>query len=84
MALACDMRIAGDKAVLGLPETSLAIIPGSCGGLARFGPCSSPTSAGQGLVVLSACLAPLEFRARRNWLSQQKRSARTEPSRSDW
>lgn len=28
MALACDMRVAGDKSVIGLPETSLAILPG--------------------------------------------------------
>eukprot|EP00898_Chlorokybus_atmophyticus_P007842 jgi/Chlat1/8059/Chrsp73S07521 len=31
LALACDMRIAGASAVLGLPETSLAIIPGAGG-----------------------------------------------------
>jgi methylglutaconyl-CoA hydratase len=31
LALACDMRIAGAKATLGLPETSLAIIPGAGG-----------------------------------------------------
>lgn len=31
LALAADIRIAADKAVLGLPETSLAIIPGAGG-----------------------------------------------------
>ena len=31
LALACDMRIVGAKALLGLPETSLAIIPGAGG-----------------------------------------------------
>ncbi|GFQ04455.1 methylglutaconyl-coa hydratase mitochondrial [Phtheirospermum japonicum] len=29
MALSCDLRICGEDAVLGLPETGLAIIPGS-------------------------------------------------------
>ncbi|XP_062073905.1 probable enoyl-CoA hydratase 2, mitochondrial [Humulus lupulus] len=29
MALACDLRICGEDAVLGLPETGLAIIPGA-------------------------------------------------------
>ena len=28
LALACDMRVAGSEALLGLPETSLAVIPG--------------------------------------------------------
>jgi methylglutaconyl-CoA hydratase len=31
LALACDLRVAGPKAVMGLPETSLAIIPGAGG-----------------------------------------------------
>ncbi|EPS72106.1 hypothetical protein M569_02653 [Genlisea aurea] len=31
MALSCDLRICGKDAVLGLPETSLAIIPGAGG-----------------------------------------------------
>lgn len=31
LALACDLRICGSDAVLGLPETSLAIIPGAGG-----------------------------------------------------
>jgi methylglutaconyl-CoA hydratase len=31
LALACDLRIAGDKALLGLPETALGIIPGAGG-----------------------------------------------------
>ncbi|CAI5732195.1 unnamed protein product [Hyaloperonospora brassicae] len=31
MALACDLRIAGARAVLGFPETSLAILPGAGG-----------------------------------------------------
>eukprot|EP01038_Epipyxis_sp_PR26KG_P012730 gene12730-17071_t len=31
LALACDLRIAGSDALLGLPETSLAIIPGAGG-----------------------------------------------------
>ncbi|CAI0417788.1 unnamed protein product [Linum tenue] len=31
MALSCDLRICGENAVLGLPETGLAIIPGAGG-----------------------------------------------------
>ncbi len=31
LALACDLRLAGDRAQLGLPETSLGIIPGAGG-----------------------------------------------------
>ena len=31
LALGCDIRIAGEKAILGVPETSLAIIPGAGG-----------------------------------------------------
>lgn len=31
LALACDLRVAGAKARLGLPETSLAILPGAGG-----------------------------------------------------
>lgn len=31
LAMACDLRVAGEKAILGLPETSLAIIPGAGG-----------------------------------------------------
>ncbi|KAJ7952563.1 Enoyl-CoA hydratase [Quillaja saponaria] len=31
MALSCDLRICGDGAVMGLPETGLAIIPGAGG-----------------------------------------------------
>lgn len=31
LALACDLRIAGAKAILGFPETSLAILPGAGG-----------------------------------------------------
>ena len=31
LALACDLRVAGARATLGLPETSLAIIPGAGG-----------------------------------------------------
>lgn len=31
MALACDLRVCGDEAVFGLPETGLAIIPGAGG-----------------------------------------------------
>ncbi|GMH95003.1 hypothetical protein TrST_g1540 [Triparma strigata] len=31
IALACDMRVAGKNAIFGLPETSLAIIPGAGG-----------------------------------------------------
>ncbi|KAG6552443.1 hypothetical protein Mapa_006004 [Marchantia paleacea] len=31
LALACDIRVCGDEAVFGLPETSLAIIPGAGG-----------------------------------------------------
>jgi methylglutaconyl-CoA hydratase len=31
LALACDLRVAGEAAVLGLPETTLAILPGAGG-----------------------------------------------------
>jgi methylglutaconyl-CoA hydratase len=31
LGMACDLRVAGDAAILGLPETSLAIIPGAGG-----------------------------------------------------
>eukprot|EP00871_Galdieria_phlegrea_P003773 jgi/Galph1/4397/GphlegSOOS_G3117.1 len=31
LALACDLRVAGPKAVMGLPETTLAILPGAGG-----------------------------------------------------
>ena len=31
LALACDLRVAGSSAIIGLPETSLAIIPGAGG-----------------------------------------------------
>ncbi|XP_020231208.1 probable enoyl-CoA hydratase 2, mitochondrial [Cajanus cajan] len=31
MALACDIRICGDRAIMGFPETTLAIIPGAGG-----------------------------------------------------
>lgn len=31
LAMACDLRVAGEKALLGLPETALAIIPGAGG-----------------------------------------------------
>ncbi|KAG2676331.1 hypothetical protein I3760_12G047900 [Carya illinoinensis] len=31
MALSCDLRICGEEAILGLPETGLAIIPGAGG-----------------------------------------------------
>ena len=31
IALACDLRIAGANAILGFPETSLAILPGAGG-----------------------------------------------------
>lgn len=31
MALSCDLRICGEDAVMGLPETGLAIIPGAGG-----------------------------------------------------
>ncbi|KAJ2812240.1 hypothetical protein H4S07_001536 [Coemansia furcata] len=33
LSLCCDLRIAGPRAILGLPETSLAIIPGAGGTL---------------------------------------------------
>ncbi|KAJ2335247.1 hypothetical protein GGI00_001458 [Coemansia sp. RSA 2681] len=33
LSLCCDLRVAGPRAVLGLPETSLAIIPGAGGTL---------------------------------------------------
>ena len=44
MALACDFRIAGAEAVLGLPETSLAIIPGA-GGTQRLARLVGPARA---------------------------------------
>jgi len=31
LALCCDFRIASEKALIGLPETALAIIPGAGG-----------------------------------------------------
>merc|ERR1719159_895146 len=31
LAMACDLRVGGEKAILGLPETSLGIIPGAGG-----------------------------------------------------
>ena len=31
LSLNCDIRIASEKSILGLPETSLAIIPGATG-----------------------------------------------------
>ena len=40
LALACDLRVAGSSALMGLTETSLAIIPGaggtSCASLTVF------------------------------------------------
>ena len=36
VALACDIRIAADNAIFGLPEINLGIVPG-CGGTQRLG-----------------------------------------------
>lgn len=36
ISLACDIRIAADNAIMGLPEINLAIVPG-CGGTQRLG-----------------------------------------------
>lgn len=44
VALACDLRVAGDQALLGLPETGLAIIPGA-GGTQRLPRLVGPTRA---------------------------------------
>mmetsp|Transcript_30049 Transcript_30049/g.50258 ORF Transcript_30049/g.50258 Transcript_30049/m.50258 type:complete len:284 (-) Transcript_30049:81-932(-) len=54
LALACDIRVAGSKALLGLPETSLAIIPGA-GGTQRLPRLIGPAKAKE-LIFTSARL----------------------------
>lgn len=48
LMLACDLRVVGDKAMMGLTETSLGIIPGA-GGTQRL-----PRLIGEGRHVFSA------------------------------
>jgi methylglutaconyl-CoA hydratase len=58
LALACDIRIAGEKALLGLPETSLGIIPGA-GGTQRL-PRVVGIAKAKELIFTSARLSPAE------------------------
>jgi enoyl-CoA hydratase/carnithine racemase len=44
LALCCDFRIAGEKALFALPETGLGVIPG-CGGTQRLAQIVGPTNA---------------------------------------
>lgn len=60
LMLACDLRVVGDKAMMGLTETSLGIIPGA-GGTQRL-----PRLIGKDHVVfLLAGFHALEFAGRR-------------------
>ncbi|KAG0170260.1 hypothetical protein DFQ28_002213 [Apophysomyces sp. BC1034] len=56
MALACDMRVAGPRAKIGLPETRLAIIPGA-GGTQRL-PRLIGTAKAKELIFTAAVLDP--------------------------
>ncbi|KAF7722599.1 hypothetical protein EC973_002912 [Apophysomyces ossiformis] len=56
MALACDLRVAGPKAKIGLPETRLAIIPGA-GGTQRL-PRLIGTAKAKELIFTAAVLDP--------------------------
>lgn len=58
LALACDIRVAGEKALLGLPETSLAIIPGA-GGTQRLPRIVGEAKARE-LIFTAARLSPQE------------------------
>jgi methylglutaconyl-CoA hydratase len=58
LALACDIRVAGEKALLGLPETSLGIIPGA-GGTQRL-PRVVGIAKAKELIFTSARLSPTE------------------------
>ena len=58
LALACDIRLASEKALLGLPETSLAIIPGA-GGTQRLTRLLGPSKAKE-LIFLSSRLSGKE------------------------
>jgi methylglutaconyl-CoA hydratase len=58
LALACDIRVAGEKALLGLPETSLAIIPGA-GGTQRL-PRVVGIAKAKELIFTGAKLSPKE------------------------
>jgi len=58
LALACDIRVASHKAILGLPETSLAIIPGA-GGTQRL-PRLVGIAKAKELIFLSKRLTALE------------------------
>jgi methylglutaconyl-CoA hydratase len=55
LALCCDLRIAGRNAILGLPETALAIIPGA-GGTQRLPRLIGPSKAKE-LVYLARRLS---------------------------
>ena len=58
LALCCDLRIAGPQALLGLPETALAIIPGA-GGTQRLPRLIGPSRAKE-LIYLARRLSPAE------------------------
>lgn len=57
LALCCDMRLASDKAVFGLPEVSLGVIPGY-GGLQRLARLTGPGRAK--LLAMTARRVPAE------------------------
>ncbi len=58
LALACDIRVAGEKALLGLPETALGIIPGA-GGTQRL-PRVVGVAKAKELIFTAARLSPKE------------------------
>ena len=70
VALACDIRIASEKAVFGQPEVNLGLIP-CFGGTQRLA-----RTVGKGIAK------ELIFTARQDWPCEQSRSARTSDGRS--
>lgn len=60
LALACDLRVAGEAALLGFPETTLAIIPGA-GGTQRL-PRLVGRSAAKDLIFTGRRIGPAEAR----------------------